>query len=1009
MKHVCRPTKSPFAPVTRWCGLAAIIVWIIASLPKTALAQKILPLGDSITDGYQVPGGYRTELYEQLTNAGASFTFQGSQTDNPSGALTAGSQVHHEGHSGYRTDQIYNNLEGNDGTSGNNGGYWLSGGNGTGRQPISPDIVLVHIGTNDRTQGETPQTMYNKLVTLLNDLKADLPNAKVFVASLIPRTDNATYETDQQTYNAMIPGLVASLGTNFHFVDMHSVVTPAQVAGGNSGLHPNQAGYDAMGDAWFNAIQSQQGLIGETDQSNIGDNSNDATNSTFYFTSGQTTSPAAALRPNLLTGSIPVGNPPDIGSLTGLDDLSVCGPGYGSYSNVSYYGYFLFGSSLYYGPVTNTIPLGGATPVPGGYTLSSILVFGAWGDHASFSDQFYTLYVSMDGTNFTPLHSVNFMPFTTLNDLNDSGTQDSSTLVTLTNLNANGLASGIRYVRFVFSAGLDTDGNPQEGQLTQEIEAFGTPTLASTNGSVLPPGQIGEIDRSNLGDNNSDTNNSQFYFTSGQTLNTSAALLANLLTGSTTVSSTGGADVGSVAAINDGNAQPGTGAIAYYGNTLFGSSLNTTNTTTHGIVTLTIPLGGGSPSATGYTLNYLSAFSGWTDHASFSDQHYDVSVSRDGTNYLYLYSVNYMPFLAANDQASSQSSSSLVILTNLNASGLATGIKYIRFTLTAGLDVNNQAQEGQLIQEIEVFGAASPTAGPIVEHDQSNIGDNNNDAGNSQFYFTSGQTLSTSAALQTNLLTGSTAVSSTGGADVGSVATINDVIAQSGTAAIAYYGNTLFGNSLNPANAFTHGVVSLTIPLGGASPATNGYTLSGISVFEGWTDHASFNDQHYIISTSSDGTNYYFLDAVNYLPFLTANDIVPAGQQDASSLVTLSNLNVSGVKSIRFALSAGLDGNGALQQGQILQEIEVFGTPTVVPASRPVITSATCSGGSLIFSGTNGTSDSPFYVLTSTNVAAPLGNWTYATTNNFDSNGNFRVTNSIDPAIPVRFYRLRLP
>jgi hypothetical protein len=449
-------------------------------------------------------------------------------------------------------------------------------------------------------------------------------------------------------------------------------------------------------------------------------------------------------------------------------------------------------------------------------------------------------------------------------------------------------------------------------------------------------------------------------------------------------------------------AQAGTAGLAYYGNTLYGSSLSGGNQ-----VVLTVPLGGASPSATGYNLSSLSVFCGWTDHASFSDQNYDLSVSTDGTNYLYLHTVHYMPFLAANDEGSGQSSSSLVTLTNLNASGLATGVKYVRFSLSAGLDANNQAQEGLAIQEIEVFGmsTSSNILDTVVENDQSNIGDNNMDVDDSQFYFTSSQTTNTSEALLANLLSGSTATSSTGGADVGTVSAINDLIATSGTGAIAYYGNTLFGDSLNPTTPLTHGVVELTIPLGGANPASNGYSLSNIKVFEGWTDHASFNDQHYTVSVSTDGVNFTYLHAVNFMPFTAANDVSPAGDQLASTLVSLSHLNVSGVKAIRFALSAGLDANGALQEGQLIQEIEVFGSiPAPVVISRPVVT-----GNGLIMSGSNGTAGSTYYVLSSTNVAAPLSTWTRVSTNTFDANGNFSVTNRINSNVHRLFYTLQLP
>lgn len=994
-----------------------LLAVIFGAAVQTAFALVILPLGDSITDGYQVPGGYRTELYERLTNAGVSFAFVGSQTDNPTAPLTAGGQVHHEGHSGYRTDQIYNNLEGTDGTAGNNGGYWIIGGNGTGRSAISPDIVLLHIGTNDRTQGEPPSTMYAKLVILLNDLKADLPNAKVFVASLIPRTDNATYETGQQTYNAMIPALVASLGTNFHFVDLHSVVTPAEVADGNSGVHPDQAGYDAMGDAWFNALQSQQGVLAENDQSNSGDNNRDAQNSAFYFTSGQTPNPAAALQANLLTGSTVTGNVPDLGSLAGLNDLSPGavgngnGPTYGALTNLAYYGNGISGSSLSNGQtVTNTIRLGGLTPAATGYTLNTLSVFSGWTDDASFNDQHYTVSVSLNGTNFTTLHSVNYLPFAAAADVSTPGAQDASTLVTLTNLNANGLASGIKYVRFIFSAGTDSNNQQPEGQLIQEIEVFGTITASSSL-----PGQIAEIDQFNLGDDNNDATNSAFYFTSGQTVNPAAALQTNLLTGSTPAGPA--PDAGTLGGLNDLNVGDGSynspNKMAYYGNTVNGSSLANGNS-----VSITIPLGGSSPSATGYTLSSLSVFDGWTDHASFCDQHYQVFVSPDGTNYLYLDTVNFMPFLAANDAGSSQDASTLVTLANLNASGLATGIKYIRFTLSAGTDGNNQPPAGQLIQEIEVFGAPT-AAGDVSETDQSNIGDNSSDANNSTFYFTSGRTLNPDAALTANLLTGSAAVSGIG-VDQGSLAGVNDLIngvngngsgtANGSLANDGYFANTLFATAgagaINPANAGTYGVATVTVPLGGPNAAAHGYTLNKILVFEGWTDHASFSDQHYTISTSTDGINYTFLWAVDYLPFLAANDIAAAGSQDNSTLVTLTNLNAAAVKDVRWTFSAGADAQSQLQEGQLVQEVEVFGTATILP--QPVVTSLRTSAGALVVSGTNGLANDNYYVLATTNLLTPVGNWPVISTNTFDAGGNFNFTNALNPSSPERYFILKL-
>jgi len=45
---------------------------------------------------------------------------------------------------------------------------------------------------------------------------------------------------------------------------------------------------------------------------------------------------------------------------------------------------------------------------------------------------------------------------------------------------------------------------------------------------------------------------------------------------------------------------------------------------------------------------------------------------------------------------------------------------------------------------------------------------------------------------------------------------VNDLAASTSTGDIDYYGNTVFGSSLNPATASTHGVVTLTFPLAAA-------------------------------------------------------------------------------------------------------------------------------------------------------------------------------------------------
>jgi autotransporter-associated beta strand protein len=90
------------------------------------------------------------------------------------------------------------------------------------------------------------------------------------------------------------------------------------------------------------------------------------------------------------------------------------------------------------------------------------------------------------------------------------------------------------------------------------------------------------------------------------------------------------------------------------------------------------------------------------------------------------------------------------------------------------------------------------------------------------------------------------------------------------------------------------------------------------------------------------------------------------------------------------------------------------GTPgqvklVVTPATPPNFGSLSLSGGSLIFSGGNGVPLGNYYVISSTNLAFPLTNWTRVATNQFDASGGFNFTNALDPNSPQSFYRLQIP
>jgi pectate disaccharide-lyase len=64
--------------------------------------------------------------------------------------------------------------------------------------------------------------------------------------------------------------------------------------------------------------------------------------------------------------------------------------------------------------------------------------------------------------------------------------------------------------------------------------------------------------------------------------------------------------------------------------------------------------------------------------------------------------------------------------------------------------------------------------------------------------------------------------------------------------------------------------------------------------------------------------------------------------------------------------------------------------------------------GGLVMRGTNGSANAIYGVLTSTNLALPLEQWTLLATNAFNAGGGFICTNPVSPADPRRFYRLQV-
>lgn len=100
MRRYLRRLPTFAAALAACCGLTLLTA--APAHAETNGGVRVMPLGDSITDGFNVPGGYRINLWQRMASGGHTVDLVGSGFNGPA----ALGDHDHEGHSGWRIDQL---------------------------------------------------------------------------------------------------------------------------------------------------------------------------------------------------------------------------------------------------------------------------------------------------------------------------------------------------------------------------------------------------------------------------------------------------------------------------------------------------------------------------------------------------------------------------------------------------------------------------------------------------------------------------------------------------------------------------------------------------------------------------------------------------------------------------------------------------------------------------------------------------------------------------------------
>jgi len=277
-------------------------------------------------------------------------------------------------------------------------------------------------------------------------------------------------------------------------------------------------------------------------------------------------------------------------------------------------------------------------------------------------------------------------------------------------------------------------------------------------------------------------------------------------------------------------------------------------------------------------------------------------------------------------------------------------------------------------------------------------------------------TISQAANTGTNTLTFSGGVISGGGAQTltfagpGNVKITSAALSDgSGHLAVSVTGGTL---TLSSTNTYSGNTVVSNGTLGGNGVISGPVTVNSGGAFAPGNPLGTLTISNNLTLAAGSTT---FVQ-VQHSP-LTNSAVKVSGTLTEGGMLNVTNSGVAAFiagDSFKLFIAAGYSGSFAgfvlpPLTGKLVWNTNTLknsGTLSVVTLTSPTVAGFQIAGGELAVNGSGGVNSWPFLLLSTTNLAA--AQWTPVATNQFDTSGNFILTNAVSPNSPVTFYKLQL-